>query len=67
MDCVVCGKPVLQARWDIGYNYCFDPNCAHELRERASEFVLVIVPKQGFTYVHKDSPDLLSGKSSGRQ
>ena len=66
MDCTVCGSPVLAGRWEIGYRYCFDPNCAHELRERASKYVLIILPKQGFTYVEADSPHLLDGKSSGR-
>jgi hypothetical protein len=66
MNCVVCGKPVLQARWELGYDYCMDSLCAHELRERASKYRLILIPKQGFTYVESDSPHLLSGKSSGR-
>jgi hypothetical protein len=67
MNCIYCGQPVVPARWEAGYHYCFNPNCAHELRERASEYVLINMPKQGFAYVKKDSPDLLYGKSSGRQ
>jgi hypothetical protein len=43
------------------------PECAHELRERAEQYRLILMPKQGFTYVKSDSPDLLNGKSSGRQ
>lgn len=67
MNCVVCGQPVLQARWELGYDYCMEGDCAHELRERASKYRLILVPKQGFTYVEASSPLLLDGKSSGRQ
>jgi hypothetical protein len=67
MDCSVCGSPVLPARWEAGYDYCMSPDCAQQLRERVSNYRLILVPKQGFTYVSADSPDLLSGKSSGRQ
>jgi len=67
MDCIYCGKPVVPARWEAGYEYCMAPECAHELRERAEQYRLILMPKQGFTYVKADSPDLLSGKSSGRQ
>jgi hypothetical protein len=67
MDCSVCGSPVLPARWEAGYDYCMSPDCAQQLRERASNYRLILVPKQGFTYVEADSPDLLNGKSSGRQ
>lgn len=66
MNCVVCNSPVNPDRWAIGYDYCMSPDCAHELRERASRYRLVLVPKQGFTYVDADSPYLLDGKSSGR-
>jgi hypothetical protein len=67
MDCIHCGQPVLQARWEAGYHYCFNPICAHELRSRQEQYRLVLLPKQGFTYVEADSPHLLDGKSSGRQ
>ena len=53
-------------RWEAGYEYCMAPECAHQLRERAEQYRLILVPKQGFTYVEADSPHLLSGKSSGR-
>lgn len=66
MDCIYCGDPVLPARWEAGYHYCMSPNCAHELRERASQYRLILVPKQGFTYVEANSPHLLDGRSSGR-
>ena len=67
MPCTVCGKPVDQERWDIGYHYCFNINCAHELRTRMNQYRLVLMPKQGFTYVSVNSPELRQGKSSGRQ
>ena len=66
MNCIYCGQPVMPERWEAGYNYCMDSECAHQLRERASQYRLILVPKQGFTYVESDSPHLLSGKSSGR-
>lgn len=66
MNCVVCNSPVNPDRWAIGYHYCFNPNCAHELRDRQEQYRLILVPKQGFTYVEKNSPHLLDGKSSGR-
>ena len=66
MDCIYCGQPVLLERWQLGYNYCMSANCAHELRERAEQYRLILLPKQGFTYVEADSPHLLDGKSSGR-
>ena len=67
MDCIYCGQPVLLERWQLGYNYCMSANCAHELRERRKDYRLILMPKQGFGIVKKDSPDLLNGKSSGRQ
>jgi hypothetical protein len=66
MLCEVCNSPVPEARWELGYHYCMNPNCAHALRERQEQYRLILIPKQGFTYVEKDSPHLLSGKSSGR-
>jgi hypothetical protein len=67
LSCIYCGQPVLQARWEAGYHYCFNPICAHELRSRQEQYRLILVPKQGFTYVEADSPHLLEGRSSGRQ
>ena len=66
MNCIYCGKPVLQARWEAGYEYCMSASCSYELQERREQYRLILMPKQGFTYVSADSPDLLSGKSSGR-
>jgi len=67
MDCIYCGQPVVPERWEAGYNYCMSASCSHELRERREQYRLILMPKQGFTYVKSDSPDLLNGKSSGRQ
>jgi len=66
-NCTVCGQPVSPARWEIGYEYCTSPDCSFELRERRDGYRLILMPKQGFTYVPVDSDDLLHGKSSGRQ
>ena len=66
MNCIYCGQPVIPERWELGYEYCMSPECAHQLRERADKYRLILVPKQGFAYVPADSNDLLTGKSSGR-
>ena len=66
MNCIYCGQPVLLERWELGYQYCMSDSCAHQVRERASQYRLILVPKQGFTYVEADSPHLLDGRSSGR-
>jgi hypothetical protein len=66
MNCIYCGQPVIPERWELGYDYCMSVECAHQVRERAQQYRLILMPKQGFTYVKKDSTDLLNGKSSGR-
>ena len=67
MDCIYCGQPVHPERWELGYDYCMSASCAHKLRERREQYALILVPKQGFTYVPVDSNDLLTGKSSDRK
>ena len=65
--CIYCGQPVAQARIELGYEYCMSPDCVSKaLQARQSNMRLILMPKQGFTYVFSDSPDLLNGKSSGR-
>lgn len=67
MNCITCNRPVNPARWELGYHYCMQKNCLIENSIRGRDnYRLILVPKQGFTIVHKDSPDLLVGKSSGR-
>jgi endogenous inhibitor of DNA gyrase (YacG/DUF329 family) len=67
MICPYCGKDVVQERWNMGYQYCMDSTCvAIALEPAKSEYRLILMPKQGFAYVSKDSPDLKYGKSSGR-
>jgi hypothetical protein len=67
MNCIKCGEPVPPARWDIGRHTCLPCGSADARAEVARDFRLVLNPKQGFGIVSKDSPDLLNGKSSGRQ
>jgi hypothetical protein len=68
MACIYCGQPVPQPRAEAGITYCMDKSCVViALRERQSNLRLILMPKQGFTYVFKDSDDLKNGKSSGRQ
>jgi len=65
--CIYCGQPVLQARIEADYDYCMSPDCvAQALQARQSNIRLILMPKQGFTYVFSDSNDLKYGKSSGR-
>lgn len=66
--CIHCGQPVSQERYEAGYEYCMDKSCVVKaLQARQDNLRLILMPKQGFTYVFKDSPDLKNGKSSGRQ
>lgn len=68
MECIHCGQPVLQARWEAGYHYCMAKQCvALGLRGSLDNFRLILMPKQGFAIVLADSDDLKNGKSSGRQ
>ena len=65
--CPHCGDDVNEERWSMGYQYCMDSTCvALAIRGRMDGYRLILMPKQGFTYVQADSDDLLHGKSSGR-
>ena len=67
MKCMYCTNEIHPERHEAGYDYCMDSTCiAQGLRERQSRLRLILMPKQGFTYVFSDSDDLLHGKSSGR-
>jgi hypothetical protein len=67
MLCIYCNADVAQDRYDAGYPYCMDKSCVVKaLQARQANVRLVLMPKQGFTYVFSDSPDLKHGKSSGR-
>lgn len=67
MECVICSAPVAEGRWELGYEYCTDKTCvAKALSGRRAGFRLVLMPKQGFTYVPAESDDLKRGRSSGR-
>lgn len=68
MNCIYCGQPVPTPRYEAGIDYCMAKPCvAKALSPRQEEFRLILMPKQGFAYVLKDSNDLKNGKSSGRQ
>ena len=68
MDCIYCGQPVMPERWEAGYEYCMAKPCvASALNGSMDKYRLILMPKQGFGIVLADSPDLLNGKSSGRQ
>ena len=65
MDCSVCSMPVAPDRWEIGKRTCHSCGSAQALEIVQDEFRLILMPKQGFGIVNKDSPYLLNGKSSG--
>jgi len=67
MQCISCGQPVSQARWEIGRHTCLSCGSAEARKAIQDEFRLILMPKQGFTFVLPDSDDLKNGKSSGRQ
>jgi hypothetical protein len=68
MKCIYCDNNVSEARISIGKQYCMDKYCVGKgLSEARSGFRLVLMPKQGFTYVQVDSNEMRNnGKSSGR-
>ena len=68
MKCLFCDALVPEGRIEIGYRYCMARACvAKGLHGRSDGVRLVLMPKQGFTYVFADSNDLRNnGKSSGR-
>lgn len=65
--CIYCGDSVPSERWGLGYHYCMKRICIETGGiARRADYRLILMPKQGFAIVHKDSPDLKNGKSSGR-
>jgi hypothetical protein len=67
MKCIYCEADVPEERYEAGYGYCMAKDCiAISLRQRQSEYRVILMPKQGFGIVKADSPDLLNGRSSGR-
>ena len=68
MLCIYCGQPYPEERAALGYTYCMDKFCVVKgLQKQQANLRLILMPKQGFTYVFADSDDLKNGKSSGRQ
>ena len=67
MDCSVCSMPIPPDRWEIGKRTCHSCGSAQAVEIVKDNYHLILMPKQGFGIVNKDSPDLLNGKSSGRQ
>ena len=66
MNCTVCNDPVHPDRWAIGYHYCMKRECADTQPSKMDNYRLILVPKQGFTYVSANDEALKNGKSSGR-
>lgn len=64
-ECVYCGVPIDPDRSDLGYKSCVA--CGVDHPKRGHEFVLLLVPKQGFTVVQKDDREALRARrGSGR-
>ena len=67
MTCRYCENTVIPERVEIGKDYCLSPDCiAKHTKEWGQDYRIMLVPKQGFTLVHKSDPALKNGKSSGR-
>lgn len=65
--CIYCDAEVSEGRYEAGYMYCMSKDCVSKgISDRMAGFRLILMPKQGFTYVKADSPDLFNGRSSGR-
>lgn len=64
--CVYCSGEVSQERFDTGRGYCTSSDCVARGSDFGDRFRLVLVPKQGFTYVSIDDPVLRAGRSSGK-
>jgi len=65
--CIYCGTEYSIARQKCGYDWCMDKVCVSKgIAGAMANYRLVLMPKQGFTYVTVDSPDLKHGRSSGR-
>lgn len=67
MKCWFCDQIVPQERYEAGYSYCMARACVSKgMQQRRENVRLILMPKQGFTYVFSNSNDLQGGKSSGR-
>jgi hypothetical protein len=67
MKCWFCDNIVPQGRIDIGKRYCMDRACVSKgMAGNGDNVRLVLMPKQGFTYVFSNSSDVRSSRSSGR-
>jgi len=66
--CIYCGTEYSLERQQCGYDWCMDKACVSKgIAGAMANYRLVLMPKQGFTYVAVDSDDLkTNGKSSGR-
>jgi hypothetical protein len=65
--CVFCGDTVAAGRVALGKQFCMAPECIAQGSTFARDFRLVLVPKQGFTWVRVSDPVLETlGRSSGR-
>lgn len=65
--CCFCGSTVLAGRIALGKGYCMAPACVAQGDTFKRDFRLMLVPKQGFTWVRVTDPALTTvGRSSGR-
>lgn len=65
--CVYCGTTVHAGRVETGRQYCMASECVARGSTFRDHYRLVLVPKQGFTYVRVTDQFLTTGgRSSGR-
>lgn len=56
MFCKYCSEIVPSARFRAGYKYCMDSYCvSKDIKTRQDKYRLILLPRQGFNYVPKDS------------
>jgi len=69
-NCIYCNAELSEERIKVERkNYCKTTKCItqHVTRDSfESKYRLVLMPKQGYTYVSVDDPILKQGRSSGR-
>lgn len=67
MFCVYCSTTVPKARHEADYNYCMDKRCVSKaISNRQDKYLLVLLPKHGYTYVSKDHVSMLHSMSYDR-
>lgn len=65
--CIFCGGANSAERVEIGRPWCMARDCvARWVREKHADMRVALIPKSGFTLLHKDDRFFRTGKSSGK-